>query len=599
MVLVACLYFHANAQLSPGKLTQAHSKLEGLANCTQCHDLGAKVSEQKCLNCHKELKARVNANKGFHVSKDVKGKDCITCHSEHHGVKFEMVRFDKKTFNHTLTGYELKGAHKISDCAKCHKADNITSPTLKKIKETFLGLDQKCLTCHDDYHQKTMSNDCATCHNFEKFKPALLFNHAKTEFPLAGAHKNVKCEACHKSEIKNGKEFQHFADVPHANCNACHKDAHGGHFGTNCKACHSEESFHKISGDGFNHSVTGYTLEGKHARLDCKKCHDNRIGTTGHYKEFAKIKPLECLSCHKDEHEGKFGTDCKTCHNQNTWKISNTKALNNFDHNNTDFKLLGKHVNVDCRTCHKADLTEPLAHDKCASCHKDYHNGDFASKVSLYPDCASCHTVDGYSPSQFTLEQHENSTFKLDGAHIATPCISCHFKNEKWVFSKLGNNCIDCHSDIHAGFIDQKYYVQNSCNTCHISDAWTVVKFDHNQTQFKLKGKHESTNCASCHIQREGKTMIQKFRDTSMKCVSCHENVHGTQFESEGTTDCAKCHAFDNWDPVNFNHDLTKFKLEGAHKDVKCVKCHKEEYVGGKKKTLYKIEKFECIDCHK
>lgn len=109
----------SNAQISPGKLTLAHTSLEGIKNCTACHDLGDKISEQKCLDCHKALKTRINQNKGYHVSKDIIGKQCITCHSEHHGVKFDMIRFDEKKFNHTLTSYELKGAHKkVETCVE-------------------------------------------------------------------------------------------------------------------------------------------------------------------------------------------------------------------------------------------------------------------------------------------------------------------------------------------------------------------------------------------------------------------------------------------------------------------------------------------------
>ena len=87
-------------QLSPGKLSKSHSKLEGITNCTQCHLIGDKVSNQKCLTCHKDLNLQITKNKGFHSSPQNKNKECIECHSEHHGLNFEMVRFDKKTFNH-------------------------------------------------------------------------------------------------------------------------------------------------------------------------------------------------------------------------------------------------------------------------------------------------------------------------------------------------------------------------------------------------------------------------------------------------------------------------------------------------------------------
>ena len=456
------------AQLSPGKLAQGHSHLEGLANCTQCHTIGSKIAEQKCLACHKDLNARISAKKGYHVSVAVKGKECITCHSDHHGLKFDMIRFDQKTFDHKLTGYELKGGHKISDCKQCHKPDNIASATLKKKPDTFLGLDTKCLSCHEDYHQKSLSSDCASCHNFTKFKPASLFNHAKTEFPLAGAHKTVDCASCHKVELRNGKEFQKFAVASFKNCNSCHNDVHKGAFGNQCKACHTEESFHKIAaGPGFNHSVTGFTLVGKHQKLDCRECHEKSFGLGGHFREFSSKDNTDCRTCHKDVHEGKFGTKCLDCHNQNSFKSGKTPKLDNFDHSSTGFALLGKHQQVDCRTCHKQDLTTAMPHDKCMDCHKDYHEGDFSTKKQLYPDCASCHKETGFIPSTFTLEQHEKSSFVLDGAHLATPCNACHMKEKKWEFNLPDQQCKNCHEDIHQAYMDTKYYGETSCKNCH------------------------------------------------------------------------------------------------------------------------------------
>ncbi len=50
----------ATAQISPGKLSKAHAHLEGVANCTQCHTLGKKVSNEKCMACHSENKSSVD-----------------------------------------------------------------------------------------------------------------------------------------------------------------------------------------------------------------------------------------------------------------------------------------------------------------------------------------------------------------------------------------------------------------------------------------------------------------------------------------------------------------------------------------------------------
>src|SRR5690606_28965571 len=148
--------------------------------------------------------------KGYHASSDVRGKDCFSCHSEHHGRNFEIVRFDQNTFDHRLTGYALTGAHleKRADCAACHKMEWVTDPALKTRKHTYLGLDNRCATCHTDVHQGTLSTgDCAACHTTEAFRPASAFDHADTDFPLRGKHQQVDCKSCHAETVRSGKAF--------------------------------------------------------------------------------------------------------------------------------------------------------------------------------------------------------------------------------------------------------------------------------------------------------------------------------------------------------------------------------------------------------
>lgn len=591
--------YNSFAQLSPGKLSKGHTKLEGLTNCTQCHTIGDKVSNQKCLSCHKELNVRVTLNKGYHASLLVKGKDCITCHSEHHGLNFEMIRFDKKSFNHNLTGYELKGAHKtkITNCNECHKPANIANVTLKSKPNTLLGLEPKCLSCHEDYHQKTLSNDCASCHNTNEFKPATLFSHDKTDFALNGAHKKEDCASCHKQEVKNGKKFVKYSNIPFLNCNSCHKDIHNGEFGINCKTCHSEESFNKITpSKSFNHTVTGYTLEGVHREINCKKCHDKSNST---FQEFTNTKDVKCITCHKDIHEGKLGEDCKSCHNQVSFLLKKTARLDKFDHNKTAYPLEGKHETVDCRTCHKKNLTDALSHSVCMNCHDDKHNGDFATKKEIYPDCASCHKVDGFSPSFFTIEQHNKSRFNLDGAHLAQPCFGCHLTDDKkWIFSNMSTECASCHKDIHNEFLDKKYYEKQSCVACHSTESWQAITFDHKTTNYLLEGAHKQATCGGCHIDRTSTPIKQVFKGLSNRCSSCHKEVHGNQFERNGITNCARCHTNDNWGITKFNHDNTGYKLDGKHKSVSCDNCHKEAYLKNTTIRTYRISKHKCADCH-
>lgn len=583
-----------HAQLSPGKLSQAHRKLEGLSNCTQCHSIGNQITNQKCLACHKPLAAQIQANKGLHASAYAKGKTCISCHSEHHGENFDMIRIDKKSFNHAYTGFALKGAHvsKIKQCTDCHQADNIANPALKSKAKRYVGLTSSCVTCHTDVHQKTLSSDCASCHDVNSFKPARLFNHEKTKFELNGAHKKTNCNECHKTSIKNGQKFTQYADVPASNCTSCHKDPHQSQFGQNCKSCHNEESFKQVNPNrNFNHNVTGFNLEGKHNEISCKKCHDNQETK---FNEFNKTKDRSCVSCHKDIHEGKLGKDCKSCHNQSSFLVKNKSQLGKFDHNKTDYPLQGKHMTVDCKACHKKDLTDPVAHKKCSDCHQDKHNGDFAHKTKQYPDCASCHTLEGFSPSTYTLEDHQKSRFAVDGAHEAQPCFACHKKGKEWVFSQMDLNCKSCHKDIHQGFLAAKFYPDQTCTACHSTANWKSIRFDHNQTKYALKAKHRTTNCGSCHMKEN----VQQFSGLTTTCASCHSDVHGKQFDVKGQTDCARCHQPDGWNARSFNHATTNFTLDGQHKTVECSKCHLKTLNSTSTIRYYKIEKFECIDCH-
>lgn len=588
------------AQISPGELTKAHSKLEGMTNCTKCHVLGDKVSNDKCMECHKELKSRVDQKKGFHASAEVTGKDCFTCHSEHHGRNFEIVRFDIKKFDHQKTGYNLTGAHSKQECNACHQNENIESSEIKNKAYTYLGLKTACISCHKDVHQNTLPTDCASCHNTEEFKPALLFDHAQSNFPLKGKHKETDCATCHEITFINGAMFQKFKGIQHTSCASCHTDPHEGSFGNKCKDCHTEEGFTVFTGKStFNHAQTQFPLLGKHKKTDCGACHQMgaQVEADNVFQDYKGRNFHECITCHEDVHETKLGTDCKQCHTEESFqKIMNPDK---FQHNLTGYPLEGKHSTVDCRKCHIAKTTDPLPHELCGDCHKDYHEGQFVHANSK-PDCKDCHTLAGFSESSYTIERHQKNSFALTGAHQATPCFACHQKNEQWTFSNLGTKCVDCHKNVHESGLDEKYYPQQSCDQCHVTDSWAAVNFEHLQTGFDLTGKHKEIQCISCHLPEDNLKEKGKVLFTGLKkeCVYCHKDQHGGQFEEEGKTSCISCHGTDLWKPSLFDHNTAKFKLDGAHIKVSCEKCHKEEIIGDQKVVQYKLEKFECVNCH-
>jgi len=520
IIVLSVLPVTAAAQLSPGDLSTPHAHLEGISNCTQCHVLGNKVSSEKCLTCHTEIQSRISNSRGYHSSADVKGKECFTCHSEHNGKNFKLIRLETTTFDHKLTGFPLSVPHAKKECKDCHVAKFIADPKLKAKKATYLGVGTECLTCHADYHLKTLPATCLDCHTAEAFKPASKFSHDKAKFRLLGKHKNIDCLKCHKLETIDGKKFQEFRGVQFSNCTSCHKDPHNNKFGQNCSQCHNEESFQVV------------------------------------------------------------------------------KGVDKFDHNKTNFKLEEKHLGINCKACHKTKFTDPLKYARCSDCHVDYHNKQFA-KNGVSPDCATCHTVKGFTQFSYTIEQHNSSVFPLQGVHSAIPCFECHKKQEKWSFREIGKECKDCHKDIHQNFIQTKYYPQSDCKVCHKEQRWADVSFDHSKTDFKLTGAHDKEGCRACHFKKDKFGVAQqKFQGLSKNCTDCHNDNHYKQFEKGGVTNCLECHNTVSWKESMFDHNNAAFKLDGKHSNVPCAKCHKPTQDGSVIYVKYKLKEFKCESCH-
>jgi hypothetical protein len=509
------------AQISPGDLAEAHKHLEGIANCTQCHTLGEKISDQKCLDCHTFIQKLINQQKGYHAHQEVRQAICVSCHSDHHGRKFQMIRFDEYDFDHNKTGYNLQQAHTAAECRDCHQPKYILAQKLKERQNTWLGLGTSCTDCHPDYHQGTLSDKCTDCHSQQDFVSVPHFSHDEAKYVLRGKHLDVACAECHEISVRNGQGFQQFTGLRFANCNACHQDVHDAKFGNNCSSCHSEESFHQI------------------------------------------------------------------------------KNLNNFNHDMTNYPLEGRHQQVNCNECHTGDFKRRVAHERCIDCHSDYHQGELMHQEKPQ-DCDACHSVEGFGHFSFSIERHNQSNFVLDGAHLATPCIACHLqKDDRWHFRQIGIRCNDCHENIHTGIISESYFEQNGCSGCHSTAMWSTISFDHSATGYELLGAHQQQNCQSCHFRKDINGAIQQvFATLSTQCTTCHEDVHKGQFTNDKNTMCSNCHTFSSWNQITFDHSVTRFPLDGKHRNVACAACHITITDGNNSYVKYKFEDIQCEACH-
>ncbi len=468
----------ASQLISPGKLSSVHADLEGIRNCTQCHELRKPgISASLCLECHQPLARRIQDKSGFHGSLP-NPRACATCHKEHFGADFALVRLDSVRFNHRRTGFPLEGRHAEQTCRDCHKPALVTDQEVRTFKKkhgaldrTFLGLPTKCASCHEgDSPHKTQfkGRACTDCHDVEGWKGAREFDHAAARFHLTGRHRDVACSKCHESTPRPGSPvpFVRYTGIAATRCDNCHEDPHGGAMKGACSTCHNTAGWGKVDRkrveSTFDHRTTGFTLEGRHAALDCSSCHDAKAsaalkGIAIRFQPGARGRPFprpeagSCLACHEDPHGGVFaktddGGNCAGCHGQDAWLPADYDAAR---HNReAPFKLEGAHLAVACNECHTPTgeaRTFRIEKTGCADCHQktNPHGDQFAGR-----SCDACHSVVSFRIEHF---DHDATRFPLEGAHAQAPCAACH-ETETTAsgvtmvrYRPLGTDCRDCH----------------------------------------------------------------------------------------------------------------------------------------------------------
>ncbi len=530
-----------SAQLSPGDLSQAHSHLEGLDNCRACHGSDRKQIGPNCLICHTLIQKQLNELDGIHGRNQY--QVCEECHVEHHGRDFALVYWKdgEAAFDHSLTGYDLGGAHKPLQCRQCHTAKNII-PDLKEgdvrkdANRTFLGLSTACSSCHFDEHRSQVSNKCESCHSNTAWKPAISFDHQKAKYALTGLHQKAECAKCHPiigdRLTPADTSYQKFTGLNYSECSACHKDPHADRLGVNCSGCHNTNSWRSVNNSQFDHSKTRFPLLGQHSPLQCAKCHKQ--------EEPRKVLAFSnCSDCHSDFHSGAFaaspgGAKCERCHSVDGFRPG---IFTVGQHDSCDYPLRGAHLAVPCDGCHITSPTGQIPRQyrfafketACRSCHKDPHNGK-ADKWVNSGGCESCHNVESWKESVFA---HDSTKFPLTGRHNSVRCLDCHGnKNDRTnvsllTFELLPRNCNECHKDIHGG----QFVVdgQIACDRCHQADNWKASKFSHDRdSRYRLEGAHAKVPCGECHRNTiQESTILVRYKPIGTDCKDCHDSKTG------------------------------------------------------------------------
>ena len=209
---------------------------------------------------------------------------------------------------------------------------------------------------------------------------------------------------------------------------------------------------------------------------------------------------------------------------------------------------------------------------------------------------------------------HNRTKYPLTGSHLAVPCLSCHKRIatasniETIQFRYESTRCNKCHENPHRREVD-KYIAKGECEYCHVEVNWRVIRFDHDQTEFRLTGGHSKVKCGPCHWSGDPDSdkSVLRLSGVSRSCESCHRDIHNNQFsetqnmiaDSGVRASCERCHTPDRWYPDNFDHDRSsRFKLEGAHRKTECRACHKKVARNNESIVLYKPLGTACKSCH-
>lgn len=390
--------------------------------------------------------------------------------------------------------------------------------------------------------------------------------------PLIQGHADLE-EECMKCHVPFERGLQTSL------CLDCHKDvaadirASVGYHGRvglgakpKCSRCHADHKGRDadivvLDRDTLDHSLTDFPLVGLHRELACQGCHLPDV----HLRE----TPSQCIDCHRsdDHHRGEMGEKCAQCHTPNGWDQAE------FDHDTTKFALRGAHAEVSCDQCHGEARYENTPSD-CASCHllDDVHGGRHGRK------CGDCHQPSKWK--QVSFEHDRETDFELVGRHREVRCYACHKSNDNVYETDLDRSCVSCHG------LDDPHKRRNGdkCESCHTPNGWAEVGFDHGvDTDFALVGKHVGVSCRACHPG-------DLYKDKpATDCYSCHrtDDPHdGRQGQR-----CDECHVAEGWgSDVFFDHDITRFPLEGLHALAPCEACHVS--------AVYRGTSRRCAECH-
>jgi hypothetical protein len=303
-----------------------------------------------------------------------------------------------------------------------------------------------------------------------------------------------------------------------------------------CDVCHVPTSFKHVR---FDHGETGFRLGRRHMDVACLDCHN--------VEDFSKVDSY-CATCHQDVHRSRLGSSCDRCHTDAGWTVFDAQGI----HENTSFPIQGKHLLIDCLSCHPGMPASDFRRvwRRCYDCHRsDYEstvNPEHAA-AGFSTLCQTCHEMTGWTPA--IMPDHDAFFPIYSGSHNRRwdSCSNCHVvPNNYKVFE-----CITCHEH-NQPEMDSKHqgipgYAYNSpaCYQCHPTGEAGDFG-EHDAAFFPIfSGSHRNTwnSCSVCHPAPGNRGVFS--------CIGCHDHDRGPMDDKHvgevrdyvySATSCYDCH---------------------------------------------------------
>src|SRR5713226_1586281 len=570
-------------------LTNGHANVPCL-NCHIGNNFNLKIAATDCGNagCHLTTWQQTTNPKHSAAATVFPVAACSTCHN--------TVSWLTANFDHATTGFPLTNSHqmapagKVTACTDCHFNNNFNL----QISPTDCGNSGCHLTTWQQTNNPTHSAagapfgaaHCATCHN-PTLWTNVVFNHAATGWALTGSHqlapagKVMACTDCHMGN-------NYTLTAANTDCYFCHQTAwnstptFGGAvpnhisagFPATASACATCHPITQWADGKFDHTAFGFPLTNSHALVanggkvpGCTSCHvNNNYSLT--------IAPTDCgnSQCHlttwqttnNPAHPAAgvpfAAANCSTCHNTITW----TTAI--FDHSTTGWPLTGSHQLqpagkvVACTDCHTGNnYTFTAANTDCYGCHQPAWvstqtlGGAVPNHITAgFPtsQCSTCHDTLLWADGKF---DHSTTGWPLQGAHVTTPCSSCHMGASPFSLTSANTDCYGCHQAAWLSTQTLGGQVPNhiaamfsttcvSCHTTWVTTGWLGATLSAAQHSW-FRIPHDSSVCSDCHLV--------STNYATFSCINCHTQPSAHQPGMQhprvngyvyGATTCYNCH---------------------------------------------------------